>query len=685
MRTLLLALLLSPAAAYADEGMWTFDNPPTAQLQERYGFTLTPERLEHLRLASVRLDDGGSGSFVSSEGLVLSNHHVALGQLQKVSTPERDYVRDGFYAKTRQEELSCPDLELNVLVSMEDVTARVLTAANPALPEKEQNERRKAEQARIEKESAEKTGLRSDVVELYHGGEYWLYRCKKYTDVRLVFAPEAQAAYFGGDYDNFTFPRHDLDMALFRAYENGRPARPARWLSWDPAGAKEGDLVFVTGHPGKTERLKTLAQLEFERDHHLPFRIRLLQTRLKALREFSARDPESARRAKNLVYGYENSLKALTGGLEGLRTPGLLAEKAKAEALLRSRMLSRPETAPLAGAFDKIASAQQELASRAKEHVFRSRSSGSRLFGLAETLVRWGAETAKPNEKRYEEYRDSALESLRFETFSPAPVYFDLEETMLALALRTAQEELGGEHPFTKAALQGRSPEAVAAEAVRGTRLADPAYRKLLAEGGQAAIQASFDPLVALARRVDLSYREGRKWYEDRVQSVLALEGQKLARARFLLEGRSAYPDATFTLRLSYGKVAGYEEGTTRVPPKTTFHGLFDRSAGFSNKPPFDLPPRIAQAKTKLDLSTALDFVSTNDIIGGNSGSPVTGRDGRLVGLVFDGNIQSLVLDYAFSEEQARALAVDSAGMLEALRKVYGMDALADELLPAQP
>ena len=361
------------------------------------------------------------------------------------------------------------------------------------------------------------------------------------------------------------------------------------------------------------------------------------------------------------------------------------AEKAKAEALLRSRMLSRPETAPLAGAFDKIASAQQELASRAKEHVFRSRSSGSRLFGLAETLVRWGAETAKPNEKRYEEYRDSALESLRFETFSPAPVYFDLEETMLALALRTAQEELGGEHPFTKAALQGRSPEAVAAEAVRGTRLADPAYRKLLAEGGQAAIQASFDPLVALARRVDLSYREGRKWYEDRVQSVLALEGQKLARARFLLEGRSAYPDATFTLRLSYGKVAGYEEGTTRVPPKTTFHGLFDRSAGFSNKPPFDLPPRIAQAKTKLDLSTALDFVSTNDIIGGNSGSPVTGRDGRLVGLVFDGNIQSLVLDYAFSEEQARALAVDSAGMLEALRKVYGMDALADELLPAQP
>jgi len=674
------AALLIGALAAADEGMWTYDNPPTAQLQERYRFTPGAEWLDHLRLSSVRINDGGSGSFVSPEGLVITNHHVALGQLHKVSSEQKDYVQDGFYAKSRSDELPCPDLELNVLESVEDVTVRVSAAMDPKAPEKEQNERRKAETARIEKESAEKTGLRSDVVELYHGGEYWLYRYKKYTDVRLVFAPEVQAAFYGGDPDNFTYPRFDLDMALFRVYEGGKPLHPKAWLKWSETGAKEGDLVFVSGHPGRTGRLQTLAQLEYDRDHFLPMRLKLLKERLKTLREYSARGREQARRAQELIYGYENSLKALSGALEGLLSPRLLAEKAKSEAEFRSLLASKPETAAYAGAFGRIAAAQKTLAARSKEQIFRNRPSGSRLLGLAETIVRWTREAEKPNEKRYEEFRDSALESLRFEAFSPAPIYADIEETMLSLHLRMALSEFGPEQAFVKAALAGRQPEDAAAQAVRGTKLYDLDLRRRLVEGGVKAVEASDDPMIELARRIDPSYRELRKWHEDEIQSVLALEGRKIAKARFAAYGRSAYPDATFTLRLSFGKVAGYEQGTSEVPCKTTFYGLFDRSASFEGKPPFDLPRRFADARARLDLATPLNFVTTNDIIGGNSGSPVVDRDGRFVGLVFDGNIQSLILDYVYTEEQSRAVAVHSAGMLHALRRIYGMDDLADEL-----
>ncbi|MBI5242587.1 MAG: S46 family peptidase [Elusimicrobia bacterium] len=677
--------LAAPLGALADEGMWTFDNPPSALLKERYGFTPTPQWLEHLRLSSVRLNDGGSGSFVSSEGLVLTNHHVALGQLQKVSSEKKDYVQDGFYATTRGEELPCPDMEMNVLVSMEEVTDRVLGALDPKAPDRAQNEQRKAEMARIEKESADKTGLRSDAVELYYGGEYWLYRYKKYTDLRLVFAPEAQAAFYGGDPDNFTYPRYDLDMALFRAYEDGKPARPKHWLKWSKAGAKEGDLVFVSGHPGHTERLQTLAQLEFQRDRFLPMRLKLLRERLKALRAYSARGAEQARRAQALIYGYENSNKALTGSLEGLLSPRLLSDKAKAESEFRSLLASKPETADCAGAFDRIAAAEKLLAPRSGEHIFRSRPSGSRLLSLAESIVRWAREAGKPNEKRYEEFRDSALESLRFETFSPAPLYADLEETMLGLYLRMALQEFGPEHPFVKAALGGGKPEDVASQAVAGTKLFDPEFRRRLVEGGLKAVESAEDPLVALARRMDPDYREMRKWYEDNIQSVLAVEGRRIAKARFAAFGRSTYPDATFTLRLSFGKVAGYEEGTTLVPSRTTFFGLFDRAESFEGMPPFDLPRRFAEARGRLDLATPLNFATTNDIIGGNSGSPVADKDGRLVGLIFDGNIQGLILDYVYTEEQSRAVAVHSAGMLHALAAVYGMDALADELAGAKP
>ncbi len=674
MKPLLLPLLLVMAsAARAEEGMWTLDNLPLAELKQNYDFEPTADWIEHVQLGSVRFNDGGSGSFVSPDGLVLTNHHVALGQLQKVSTEKKDYVREGFFARKPSEELPCPDLELNQLVSMENVTARVLKAVSADASEKERNEQRKAEMARVEKESTDTTGLRSDVIELYRGGEYWLYRYKKYTDIRLVMAPEMQAAFYGGDPDNFTYPRFDVDMAFFRVYEDGKPVHPQRWFKLNPRGAKENELVFVSGHPGSTDRLKTVAQLEFERDHELPTRLAMYALRRKAYQAYSARGAEQARRAKDRLFGIENALKAKTGEYEGLKDPALFDRKEREEKALRAAGDPSP--------WEKIAAAQKEKASRHKEYTYR-RLSGSRLASYAETIVRYVAEVKKPNEKRYEEFRDSALESLKFKLFSPAPNYADLEQEMLAVGLKESRDMLGAEDEFVTLALDDKEPAARAAALIGGTKLFDVEFRKKLIEGGAAAVQASEDPLIVLARKLDPGYRELRKWYEDGIQSVEAIQGQKIAEQRFALYGKSAYPDATFTLRLSYGKAAGYEHGTTRVPYKTTFYGLYDRAAGFDNRAPFDLAPLEAERRKSVDLSTPLDFVTTNDIIGGNSGSPVLNRDAELVGLIFDGNIQSLVIRYAYTETEGRAVAVHSAAIMEALRSIYRMESLADELVP---
>ncbi|MEK7743913.1 MAG: S46 family peptidase, partial [Elusimicrobiota bacterium] len=541
------------------------------------------------------------------------------------------------------------------------------------------NKQRKAEMARIEKESMDKTGLRSDVVELYQGGEYWLYRYQKYMDVRLVMAPEVQAAFYGGDYDNFTYPRHDLDFAFFRVYQDGKPAASKEHFPFKREGAADGELVFVSGHPGKTERLKTLSQLEYSRDLGLPSRLKAYRTRIQALRDFAARGPEAERRAKDRLFGYENGLKALTGYLQGLREPSLMARKTEDEKSLRAQAAMRPALSAEAGAWERIALAQRELSARHKEAAW-ARVYGPRLYGLAEHLVLMSAELQKPNEKRYEEYRDSALESLRLKLFTPAPFYPDLEEVLLAASLRESLSELGAGHPWVQAALGGKSPEQAASEALRGSRLFEAGTRKQLAEGGFGAVRASSDPLIRLALRLEPHYRQQRKWYEDRIESVEALEGNKLAKVRFAVLGKTSYPDATFTLRLSYGKVAGYEKDTTLVPPWTNFHGLYGRSASFSGKPPFDLPARIREAEKKVDMGVPVNFVTTNDIIGGNSGSPVVDKEGRLVGLIFDGNIESLVLDFLYTEEQGRAIAVHAGGILESLRAVYGMPSLADEL-----
>ena len=677
------------APASADEGMWTLDNLPLAQLKERYGFTPAPEWIEHVRMASVRFNDGGSGAFVSADGLVLTNHHVALGQLQKVSSEKKDYAHDGFFARSREEEMRCPDLEIDELVGMENVTARVVAAIDPKAPEKKQNEQRKGEISRVEKESSDQTGLRSDVVELYDGGEYWLYRYKKYTDVRLVMAPEQQAAFYGGDPDNFTYPRFDLDMAFFRVYEHGKPVHPAHYFHWSKTGAVDGQLVFVLGHPGRTDRLRTVSQLEFERDLGMPDTLKRLGYFKEAYESYGAVGPEQMRRAKEEIFYLANGLKAYTGELEGLRDARLFDKLSRQEQALRRRVGEDSELANDYGeAWDKIAATQKLLASREKQRVYRNTRYVARLLDIGTTIVRYVVETRKPNELRYEEYRDSALDSLRFKLFSPAPIYPDMDEHMMAAFLRLAKYELGPNDEFVQAALGNETPEAVAHRVISGTKLADPAFRKQLIAGGVDAVQASDDPLILWARKIDPSYRELRQWYEDNVESVETLEGHKIAKARFAVLGKSTYPDATFTLRLSFGKVAGYDEGTTRVPFKTTFYGLFDRAASFNDQGPFDLSGaerRSAGILRNLDMSTPLDFVTTNDIIGGNSGSPVIDAAGDYVGLIFDGNIQSLAWRFAFDESQGRAVAVHSAGILMGLRKIYHMDRLADELLGARP
>lgn len=676
-----LALYLSASTPFADEGMWTFDNPPLKQLQERYGFTPAKEWLDHIRLSSVRFNDGGSGSFVGPNGLAITNHHVALGQLQKLSTAEKNYARDGFYARTQAEELKCPDLELNVLVSVENVTSRVQGAVKSGMNEKQALDARKAEMAKIEKDSLDATGLRSDVVPLYRGGEYWLYRYKKYMDVRLVFAPEQQAAFFGGDPDNFTFPRYDLDFTLFRVYENDRPIVVKDYLRWNSKGAADGELIFVSGHPGSTQRGITIAELEMERDLIMPTILTSLKRRLEVARRYSVRGTEQARQALNLVFGLENAIKALTGEYNGLLDNSLFDKKRREESHFRAQIERRPDLRrETVETWDTISRAAGTQAGIFKLQQFRTLTRSSRLPALARQIVVLVAELKKADAKRIDGYHDSELESLRFRLFSRAPVYPEFEQVLLELALQESLDILGATDPFVVAMLGDRTPAQVAADVIKGTKLTDPEFRKLLVEGGESAVAASTDPLIVLARKADPFFRELRKTFEEKVESIKTAASERIAKARFAIYGKSLPPDATFTLRLAYGTVGGYPMNGTKAPSKTTFFGLYDRAASFDYKPPFNLTPKFLERKDYLDLSTPVNFVSTADSIGGNSGSPVINRNGEFVGVIFDGNIESLVGNYVYSEETHRAVSVHSAAIIEVLRKIYGAGALADEL-----
>jgi hypothetical protein len=674
--------LLAAGLASADEGMWLFNQPPRAWLREHHQFDATDAWLEHLQKSSVRFNSGGSGSFVSEEGLLISNHHVGADALQKLSTPEKNYLRDGFYAKTAGEEVKCLDLELNVLQSIEDVTARVNAAVPKSAEAATAFAARRRIIAEIEKESLDKTGLRSDVVTLWQGGAYHLYRFKRYTDVRLVFAPEAQTAFYGGDPDNFEFPRFDLDICLFRAYENNQPAKVAHYLKFSPTGAKDGELVFVSGHPGRTSRLLTMAELEYLRDQGLPQRLSSLKRLEVLLEAWSARSEENSRRAKDELFGIKNSRKALDGRLAGLLDPELMGAKAKAEAAFREKLKSSAENEEALAAYDRITAATQRIASQAKRQGLLEGGGGfaSDSFGLARTLLRAGDERAKPNGERLREFAESGKASLELGLFSEKPIYLDLELLTLTDSLTYLAGQLGANDPLVREVLQGKSPRDRAVELLQGTKVREVAFRKKLYEGGASAVSAAKDPMIELARAIDTEARALRKVAEE--QGEIKQQSQAaIARARNALLGTAGYPDATFTLRLSFGVIRGYEEDGKPVPALTTMAGLYGRSQEMKNRPPFDLPPLWQKRKSRLNLATPYNFVSTCDIIGGNSGSPVVNRAGEFVGIIFDGNLQSLPWDYAFSERQGRATSVHSAAIMEALNKVYGVKELARELV----
>jgi hypothetical protein len=672
--------------ALADEGMWTFTNVPRAEIKKKYGFEVTDEWLNKVRLASVRFNSGGSGSFVSPNGLVLTNYHIVEDFVSEVSTPEKDYAKEGFVARTRADEIKVPSLELNQLISIEDVTARVTGAVKPNTTDAEALAARRTEIAAIEAESSKATGLRSDVVTLYQGGQYNLYRYKKYTDIRLVFVPEFQAAFFGGDPDNFNFPRFNIDMALVRVYENDQPVHPDNYFKWSTTGAKEGSLVFVAGHPGTTSRLDTVAHLEELRDTSIPIIIRLLERREAVLKKYMSLGEEQTRQAQNELNGVQNSLKVYRGQLKGLKDPSLMARKAKEEQALRKAVAANPEWQKMyGGAWDAIAAAHKAYPSYIRERRILEQAGGfnSILFNYARALVRMAEEDKKPSAQRLPEYSDARRASLELGLFSTAPIHEDFEKLKLADSLGFMVELLGADNPLVKGVLAGKTPEARADELVSGTKLKDPEFRKALAKGGFEAIDSSNDPMILVAREVDAKSREVRKRYENELTGVERANYAKIARALFETEGNKVYPDATFTLRLSYGAVEGYMENGKKVTPFTTLGGLYARSDAFKHEFPYNLPPRWMEKKSALNLSTPFNFVSTNDIIGGNSGSPTINQNGELVGLIFDGNIQSLVGDFMYDGSVNRAISVDSRGMLEVLKKVFGANDIVAELTTA--
>ncbi len=670
--------------ARAEEGMWTFDNLPYQILKDRYGFEPDAKWLDHIRLASVRFMNGGSGSLVSPKGLVLTNHHVAMGQLQKMSTAEHDYVATGFVAHSPDQEIPCPDLEVNILQSMENVTDKMAKAVKKDASPEEAVKQRDAERARLEQEANQRTGLRCQVVTLYHGGEYWLYCNKKYTDVRLVMAPERQAAYFGGDSDNFTFPRYDLDMAFFRIWVDGKPAQTPEYFQWNIGGAQDNELLFVSGHPGRTERGLTYRQIEYRRDIRTSQILTYIDWIIAALKQYATLGDEQARRGLGLLFGFSNGLKAYHGIQTALEDTRLMKRIETNEQAFRAKIAANPEWSKAYGdAWDRIAAVYDALSNELQVRMWRDLSVGgspSTLMSIAIELVLYARETPKPDGDRLDGYHDSELERLRFQLLSTAPIYPDFEIAMMAAAFSLGLDKLPAADPVVKVLKPLGEPTEAAKLLVEKTTLASVEERKRLLDGGLEAIDASKDPLIVLARDLATISADNQVWGRDRIDSVIVPASERIAAARFAVYGKSTYPDATFTLRLAFGPVQGYPMNGTQAPPRTTLYGLFDRCLSFGNQGEWKLPERFFQRQKDLDLSTPVDFVIQADIVGGNSGSPVINRDGELVGLIFDGNIESLAGSFVFDPISNRAVAVHAAYIVEALRKLYDAPEILTEI-----
>ena len=688
--TLVLGSLLMTAAARADEGMWTMDNLPLKQMQQRYGFTPSAQWIQRVTQSSARLALGCSASFVSGDGLVMTNHHCANECLSQLSTAGHNYMQAGYSSASRfrggqPKEPKCPAMELDRLDTITDVSARM----NTALAGKQGGDYTRAQQAA---ESGIETACiggdaktwRCDVVTLYHGGRTALYRYRRYQDVRLVFAPDQDAAFFGGDPDNFNFPRYDLDVTFLRAYEDGKPAH-TQFFPIDPNGPKEGQLVFTSGNPGATSREDPVAQLELLRDLELPATFGYMSTLDGVLWEYSRTGDGPMQDAQDNLFGVENSLKVYTGWLQTLADPKLIADKQKQEDALRHWINADPQRRAKFG--DPWAKLAPALAAERQLYVRYVMLEGGRrsprglqgdLYAYAKTLVRGAVERAKPDAERLTEFHASRLPAIEAELGSPAPVHPQLEQTLLAFSLGKLRQSLGVDDEAVRTLLGKQSPEEVAAQLVNFTHLGDPKVRLALWSGGPAAIAASKDPMIVLARKVEPIARKLRDQWDNEVVAPQRQASEALAGARFARDGTGVYPDATFTQRVSYGTVKGWNENGTPVPAFTRFAGLYDRATGSE---PFKLSRAWLDAKPHLDLHTPFDFVSTNDIIGGNSGSPVIDAQGHAVGLIFDGNIHSLGGDFAYEPTMNRAVAVDTTALLAALQSVYKNQKLADELV----
>jgi hypothetical protein len=678
----LLTCLAMPSATRADEGMWTFDNFPARTVATKYGFMPSPAWLDHVRASSLRIAGGCSASFISPQGLVMTNHHCVVDCVQALSTPQQNLVESGFSAQTAAEERKCDTFELDQLTQIRDVTSEVKQAmagktgdaANAALHAKE---------AELQQGCGSDPSVRCDVVSLYHGGVYDLYRYKRYNDVRLVFAPEFQVAQFGGDPDNFNFPRFDFDIGILRAYEGGHPATISDYLKWSSNGSKDGDLVFVSGNPGGTSRELTVSQLRFQRDRNYPLILPRLAEYRGQLERFISEGPEQAREADEDLFFVANAYKAFWGEQGALLDPEFFGIKVKEEQSLRQKVASDPKLAEDKSAWEDIEQIQQL---RSELYIRRSATSNffinSGLLGHAIRLVRAAAERAKPNGERLPEYTDQGLVEVQQQISSPIPIYKDLEELDLAFMLTYVRRDLGADDPFVRKMLGKESPEQLAHRLVTGTHLDDPKVREGLYNGGQAAITASTDPMIVFAASIDPDLRTVRKEYEARVDAPTRVAAERIAKARFAVYGTSIDPDATFTLRLSYGTVKGFTNAQGRaVEPYTTINGLFDRATGAL---PYSLPQSWISAKSSLNLTTPMNLSTTNDIIGGNSGSPLIDKNAEIIGLVFDGNIFSLGGDYGFDAAKNRTVAVDSRALLEGLRKVYHLNRIVDEIESAR-